>query len=191
MQTRRSEEPAATSSGSSPLAVARCVYGAAGDGLVNVEVAVADLQVEATVRVGANPRLEVNRRALAAEVRQRHKVAGLALLAPRKVGIIVHYRPRTSRFPWLCESICSLYVNVNLYALPSAVQAYSTPVARCGIEGAEGTARKGSVVPAPGRERGRLLGAAGTAAAGYAAEIDVAVSVPNVDVDAKAGRGPA
>jgi hypothetical protein len=43
--------------------------GAAGDGLVYVEVAVADFKVEAAVWVGADPGFEVNRRALAAEVR--------------------------------------------------------------------------------------------------------------------------
>ena len=64
--------------------------GAAGNRLVDVEVTVADFQVETAVRVRADPRLVVNRGALAAEIRQRDKVASLALLALGKTGI-VHY----------------------------------------------------------------------------------------------------
>jgi hypothetical protein len=68
------------------LAVTGCVDSAAGDRLVDIEVAVTDLQVEAAVRVGADPGFEVNRRALASEVRQRDQVPRLAFLALRKAG---------------------------------------------------------------------------------------------------------
>jgi hypothetical protein len=42
--------------------------GAAGNGLVYIEVAVADLDVEAAIGVGTGPRLEVNGSALAAKI---------------------------------------------------------------------------------------------------------------------------
>jgi hypothetical protein len=42
---------------------------ATGDRLVHIEVAVTDLQVEAALGVGADPGFEVDRRALAAEIR--------------------------------------------------------------------------------------------------------------------------
>jgi len=44
------------------------MQGAAHDGLVSVNIAVADLKVKAAIRVGANPGLELNRGALAAEI---------------------------------------------------------------------------------------------------------------------------
>lgn len=55
--------------------------GAARNRLVNVQVTVANLEVEATIRVGADPRLIVDRCPLAAEIRQRHEIARLTLLA--------------------------------------------------------------------------------------------------------------
>ena len=55
--------------------------GAAGNGLVYIEVAIANLEVKAAVGIGADPRLEMNRGALATEVRQRYQVSGLAFLA--------------------------------------------------------------------------------------------------------------
>ena len=58
--------------------------GAAGDRLVDVEVAVADLNVEAAIGVGTGPRLEVDRGPLAAKVGQGHQVTALALLALRE-----------------------------------------------------------------------------------------------------------
>jgi hypothetical protein len=72
------------------LAVTRRVDGAAGDRLVDVEVAVADLQIEPAVWVRAHPRLVVNRGALAAEIRQWDKVASLALLALGKIGKVLY-----------------------------------------------------------------------------------------------------
>src|SRR5581483_1332606 len=55
-----------------------------------VEVAVADLDVEAALRVRAGPRLVVDRRALRAEIRQRDEVPDLALLATREPGRFEH-----------------------------------------------------------------------------------------------------
>jgi len=52
----------------------------ARDRFVDVQVAVADLDVEPAARVCARPGFEVNRRALAAEVRQRHQVSFPAFL---------------------------------------------------------------------------------------------------------------
>ena len=43
---------------------------AADDGLIQIEVAVSDLDVEATLRTGTNPGLVVDRRPLTAKVRQ-------------------------------------------------------------------------------------------------------------------------
>jgi hypothetical protein len=51
------------------------------DRLIDINITVADLQVVTALRVGADPRLIVNRRALVAEVRERHKISGLAFLA--------------------------------------------------------------------------------------------------------------
>src|SRR3990172_8190952 len=62
------------------LAIAGRVDGAGGYGLVHVEVAVADLEVVAALRVRAGPGLVVDGRALAAEVRQGDQVTGLASL---------------------------------------------------------------------------------------------------------------
>lgn len=53
----------------------------AGDRFVNVEVAVPDLDVESAIGVGARPSLEVNGRALAAEIGKGYKVPVLALAA--------------------------------------------------------------------------------------------------------------
>ena len=66
------------------------VHGAVGDGLLDVEVAVANLDVEAARGVGAGPRLEVDGSALAAEVGQGHEVTDLALLALGEAGYHYH-----------------------------------------------------------------------------------------------------
>jgi hypothetical protein len=42
--------------------------GAAGYGLVHIEIAVADLDVEAAIGIGTGPRLKVNGSALAAKI---------------------------------------------------------------------------------------------------------------------------
>ena len=67
------------------LAVSRRVDCAAGDGFVDVKVAVADFEVESAVRIGADPGLEMNCRALAAEIRERHQVTRLTFLALREI----------------------------------------------------------------------------------------------------------
>jgi hypothetical protein len=64
------------------------VDGAGGDGLIHVEVAVSDLEVEAAVRIGADPGLEVNGGTLAPEVRKWYQVSGLALLTFREIAEI-------------------------------------------------------------------------------------------------------
>ncbi len=50
------------------LSVAGSMEGAAGYGLVHIEIAVADLDVEAAIGIGAGPRLKVNGSALAAKI---------------------------------------------------------------------------------------------------------------------------
>src|SRR6185295_18435074 len=70
------------------LAQPGAVQRAAGDRLVDIEVAVADLDVEAALGIGAGPRLEMNCRALAAEIGQRDEITLLALLAFWKTGDI-------------------------------------------------------------------------------------------------------
>jgi hypothetical protein len=57
------------------------VHRAADNRLVDVDVTVSYLEVEATIGISADPRLIVNRRALAAKVRQRHQIACITLLA--------------------------------------------------------------------------------------------------------------
>ena len=52
----------------------------ARDWLVDIEVAVPNLDIKAAVRVGAGPGLEVDCRALAAEVGKRNQIAAGALL---------------------------------------------------------------------------------------------------------------
>ena len=54
---------------------ARGVHGSTGDGLVEVDVSVPYLDIEATVGVGANPSLVVDGCPLAPEVRQWNKGA--------------------------------------------------------------------------------------------------------------------
>lgn len=49
-------------------------------GLVQINVAVPNLYIEATIRIGANPRLIVDGCSLTAEVREGHKVALFAFL---------------------------------------------------------------------------------------------------------------
>ena len=67
-------------------AVAGRMDGAVGDGLVNVEVTVADLEVEAAIGVGTHPGFVVNGRTLATKVRQGHEIPGLALLTLGQAG---------------------------------------------------------------------------------------------------------
>ena len=63
------------------LAKAGTVQRAAGNRLIDVEIAVADLDIEATIGVCARPGFEVDRGALAAKIGKRNEVAALTLLA--------------------------------------------------------------------------------------------------------------
>lgn len=60
--------------------------GAIRDGLIDVEVAVSDLEIEAAIWVRADPGFVVDGSALTAEVRQRNQIASLALLALGQTG---------------------------------------------------------------------------------------------------------
>src|SRR5688572_2913243 len=60
--------------------------GDVGHRLVHEHLAVADLQVEAAVRVGADPCLELHRCPLSAKVGQRHEVAFAAPAAGGELG---------------------------------------------------------------------------------------------------------
>ena len=55
--------------------------GAVRNRFVDVQVAVANLEIKTAIRVGTDPRLVVDRRPLTAEIGQWHKVTCLALLA--------------------------------------------------------------------------------------------------------------
>jgi hypothetical protein len=57
------------------------VHRATHDRLVSIDITVPDFQVKAAIRIGANPRLELNRSSLTAEVGQRYEVSGIAFLA--------------------------------------------------------------------------------------------------------------
>jgi hypothetical protein len=50
------------------------------DGLININIAISDFQIESTFRVGAHPGFILNRGSLAAKIRKRHQVTGLAFL---------------------------------------------------------------------------------------------------------------
>jgi hypothetical protein len=56
------------------------VQRAAHDGLVSIDITVPDLEVKTAIRIGANPRLELDGRALTAKIGQRHQVSGIAFL---------------------------------------------------------------------------------------------------------------
>jgi hypothetical protein len=74
---------------------ARRVHCAAGDRLVNVEIAIADLDVEAARWVRAGPCFEIDGSPLAAKVRKWYEVPQVTLLALRKTIHHDHiYLPR-------------------------------------------------------------------------------------------------
>jgi hypothetical protein len=52
----------------------------AHDGLIHIDIAVPDFQVETTIRIGAHPRFVVNTCPLTAEIRERDQVTDLAFL---------------------------------------------------------------------------------------------------------------
>src|SRR3989304_9845826 len=74
------------------------VHRAVRDRLVDVQVPVWDLEVEPAIGVRAGPGLEVDGRALAAEVREGHKVAHVALLALGKIHRHDHFTPPALSF---------------------------------------------------------------------------------------------
>ncbi len=61
----------------------------AHNGFVNINITVPDFQIEATVRIGADPRFVVDSRPLRAKVRQGYQVSFGALAAFRKT-ILFH-----------------------------------------------------------------------------------------------------
>jgi hypothetical protein len=65
----------------SALSRAGVMEGAAHDRLIDIDIAVPDFQVEAAIRIGADPGFIPDGRPLAAEIGQRHEVSGVALLA--------------------------------------------------------------------------------------------------------------
>jgi hypothetical protein len=56
------------------------VKGSAHDGFVYINVTVPDFQIETAFRIGTNPRFVLDIGALAAKIRQGHKVSGFATL---------------------------------------------------------------------------------------------------------------
>src|SRR5262249_31571405 len=73
---------AAPSGALAPRAVR--MHRAVADGLVDDDVAVANLYVVQAIWVGADPGLVLDGCSLASKIRQRHKIAGTALPTPRK-----------------------------------------------------------------------------------------------------------
>ena len=61
--------------------------------LVNVQIAIPDLDVEPTAGISARPRLEVDGRSLAPKIRQRNQITGLALLTLGEAGHHYHKNP--------------------------------------------------------------------------------------------------
>jgi hypothetical protein len=74
------------------------------DWLVDIDIAVSDLQVESTLRVGANPGFVLDRGPLAAKIRKRHKVSSIAFLTFGE--IVVRFQKPTSR-PTITHSLYS------------------------------------------------------------------------------------
>jgi hypothetical protein len=52
----------------------------AHDRFVPIDIAVADLEIEAAIGIGANPGFILDSRTLAAEIRQGHQITGIAFL---------------------------------------------------------------------------------------------------------------
>ena len=55
----------------------------ADNGLINIDITIPDFQVEAAIRIGADPGFVMNRCPLTAEIGQGHQISRLALLALR------------------------------------------------------------------------------------------------------------
>jgi hypothetical protein len=67
--------------------------GPVADRLVDVQIAIPDLDVEATSGVRARPRLVMDGRSLAPKIRQRNQITGLALLTLGEAGHHYHKNP--------------------------------------------------------------------------------------------------
>ncbi len=59
----------------------------AHNGFVDINITVPDFQVEATIRIGANPGFVVNSCPLTAKIRQGHQVSRLAFLTFREIRL--------------------------------------------------------------------------------------------------------
>ncbi len=57
------------------------------NGFVNIDITIPDFQVEAAIRISANPGFVVNSRPLTAKIRQGYQVSRITLLAFRKVKL--------------------------------------------------------------------------------------------------------
>ena len=59
----------------------------AHNGFVNIDITIPDFQVEAAIRIGANPGFVVNRRPLTAKIGQRHQFSRLTLLTLGEIDL--------------------------------------------------------------------------------------------------------
>ena len=57
------------------------------NGFIYINIAIPDFQIEATIRISANPRFVVNSCPLTAKIRQGHQVTRLALLTFRETKL--------------------------------------------------------------------------------------------------------
>ncbi len=60
----------------------------AHNGFVDINVTIPDFQVEAAIRIGANPCFIFDSCSLTAKIRQGHQVSRVTLLALRKVSLL-------------------------------------------------------------------------------------------------------
>lgn len=76
----------------------------AHNGFINIDIAIPDFQVKATIRIGTNPGFVVNSCPLTAEIRQGHQVSRLTLLAFGEIKMFheVH-------LPTEIEFFCSIH----------------------------------------------------------------------------------
>jgi hypothetical protein len=60
----------------------------AHDGFVNIDIPIPDLQVKATIRIGADPGFVVNGCPLTTEVRQGYQFSGVALQTLGEISLL-------------------------------------------------------------------------------------------------------
>ena len=72
------------------LSRAAVVERPAHDGFVDIDITIPDLEVEAAIRIGADPSFVMNGCSLVAEIRQGHQVARLAFLTFGKTVRLFH-----------------------------------------------------------------------------------------------------